>query len=680
MIVAVDTETFPIRPGRQAPRVVCAQVGPDVARGRIYSDTAARDALAEALASDSVLVGHRIAYDALASIATWPELCPLWLAAYDADRVTDALIREKLARVAQGTSDRFRYSLADCVARYGLGATGPKDASGPRTRFHEIAHLDASEYPPEFRDYALGDLIAADVYHAQAAKFPAAWFADEFRQTRGALFLAYTSAWGMRIDPRAVRALGDRTEREHADARALLQAEGLVRPIGSKNTKVAAARMVAACAAQGLPIPRTEKGRKLAREGAPLAPDAYVALDADACKATLDPVLIAYARYTSIGTLRGRVDRLRLAGDLGLPVQPFFDPLLKTGRTSASMGEADPGVPLLAFGDQSHNLPREPGLRECYQARPGYWLLSADWKAAELHGLAQSCVDLGLDSQLGRVLVSGQDVHLWFACQLQGWAYDWAEAALHGKHGPEAHKAAKSARQAAKACMFGFPGGLGIEKFRLYARKQYGVALTDQEARERKGVWLAAFPEMTPYLAHAARTSESGAPLVHFGSWRYRGDLTYTSAANSLFQGRIADMLKDAGYRLTVACLPGGDLHGRVRPWNQAHDEILAEVAIESAHESAAAVVEIMEAVGAAWCPSCPVKAEPALQIHWRKGAEPAHDPLSGRLIPHEFRALAPATIEKIRKALDAGTDPVYVSWTYGIETNRVERIKHGHE
>ena len=691
--VTLDTETHPIVPGRQAPPVICVQIRIPIPASldlggpvdQILSGDHARTALRVILGDqNTMIVGHEIAFDALASVATWPELLPLWLEAYESDRVTDTLLRERLGRIAQGTL-KYRYPKNDLLTvaeRYKIkhdfrADDKARDGASPRTRFAEVAHLDPAQYPEDFRRYALADLVAGDVYEAQERAFPAPWLADQFRQARGAFFLRYTSAWGMRVDPVAIDALGRRTEIEHAEARATCSSAGLVRSIGSKDTKAAARRMIEACRAAALPIPRTKTGKEKIHKGEDVGDGSdgrYVALDADACGMSLDPALIAYARYTSIGTLRGRVDRLRLAAATGLPVQPYFDPLKETGRTSASKGEADPGVALLAIGDQVQNLPREPGLRECYTARPGYWIASVDWRAAELHGLAQACLDLGLDSQLARVLNSGQDVHLWFACQIRGWSYEWAAEALKGKHGPDAQKTVKLARQDAKPCMFGFPGGLGIERFRMFARKTYQVNLSDERAREQKALWLAAFPEMGPYLRHAADLVDRGAPLIHFGSWRYRQVDRFTAAANSYFQGRIGDMLKDAGWRLTRRFLPGGDLHGAGRPWNQAHDEILSELRIETAPTVALEIARTMEDVGAAWCPGCPVKAEPALQISWRKGAEPAYDQ-SGALIPHEYRTLSEETITKIRKEVARGVEPVYVSWAFGVETRRVEEL-----
>lgn len=697
-----DTETFPIRPGRQAPRIVCGQSR----AGGIELRERFLDRLEAALNDPRVLLyGHEIAFDACASIASRPRLLRLWFDAYAADRVTCTHEREKLIRIAEGTLVRYgKNNLLALVHRYHLQhdfKDGDKEKGGDawRARYFELDGIDPALWPEDARRYALADLIVDDVFAAQETA-PAAWLDDQFRQARAAFWLKLTSAHGMMVDGEAVAALAERLEVEHAIVRNLLivggtealfkfldrwQSDhpdanplpppledyhgGLVRPNGSKDTKAAAARMRAVCASKNLPIPITDTGKERAEktgEDPQVVAQIYTALDADSCLATGDPLLIAYARYTSVTTLRGRVERLRIAASWGLPIQPHFDALKETGRTSASKGETKPGRPVMAFGDQTQNLQRAPGLRECYRARRGYLILSCDWKAAELHTLAQCCIDLGLESKLAAVLNAGQDPHIWYACQLNGWAYEWADEALHHKHGHAAYKAVKKARQDAKPCNFGFPGGLGIQKFRLFAAKQYQVFFSDQEATDRKGIWLGAFDEMPLYFRHINELIESGAPLVHFRSNRYRGDIRYTSAANSYFQGRCADMLKDAGFRLAREFYVDG-LPGWI--WNEAHDELLCEIPEDCASEVSARVQTIMEDVGREWCPGAPVKAEPALQHTWRKGAEPAYR--DGKLIPHEDRDF-PDLAKEAQKLLDKGETVLYCSWVLGVQPSRI--------
>lgn len=682
MIFAFDTETFPIRPGLQAPRVVCVQSLSDDMEPRIELRDPGLDRLEAALDDPgTVLVGHNVAFDALATSATRPRLLRKWFRAYADDRVRCTEIREKLIRIAQGTAGTFQaHGLVDCLNRHKIPhdfRDSDKRAGDPdswRTRYAELDGIPPEAWPHEARRYALADLAVRALFESQATRYPAEWLADECRQARADFWLSLQSAHGMRTDPRAVAAFQRKVEAENEALRRELIAAGLVRLNGKRDTKAAAARMREVCRAKGLPIPITKTGEEKVQAGAlsrEEAAEEYTALDADSCAATADPVLVKYARFGSVKTLRSRAERLRIAGSL--PIQPRFDVLKETGRTSCSKGEMKPGRPLMAFGDQTQNLNREPGLRECYRARDGYVLVSVDWSAAELHTLAQVCIWLGLDSALARYLNDRIDVHLNFGCAMNGWPYEWAKAALKGAYGAEVKAEVKAARQGGKAANFGFPGGLGPTKFRLYAAKTYGLDLSESEARAQREWWFRLYPEMHGYFAHINGLLEAEAPLVHFKSGRYRGSIRYTSAANSYFQGLAADMAKAAGFEFARQCYvdPSSVLYG-CRPWNFVHDEILAEVPEERAHECAMALVAIMEDAGREWCPDVPVRAEPAICRSWRKGAEPTYR--DGRLIPWEDREMTADERERIQKALASGADPIHVSWEFGFTEDRIIR------
>jgi hypothetical protein len=655
--------------------VVCVQSRTDA--DRIELRDAGLDRLEAHLRGGSRIVGHHVAYDAACSIATRPRLLALWFDAYENDRVTCTLVREKIIRIAQGSSDRYAsHGIVDCLERYKIphafeAGDKAKDGTSWRTRYGALDGVPVAAWPPEALRYALADLDVSAVYEAQE-QCPPRVLVDQHRQARADFWLYLQKARGMRTDPEAIRAFGRKVEIEHERHRETCTAAGIVRSDGSRDTKAAAGRMREVCAAKGLTVALTKTGKARVKAEELTHADAlaeYTALDADACAATADPILRSYARYGSVGTLRRRAERLDRAGSI--PIQPYFDVLKKTGRTSSSMGDVKPGKPLLAFGDQVQNLNREPGLRECYIARPGYVLASVDWSSAELHSLAQVCIWLGLRSRLAEVLREGRDPHLHFACVQHGWEYAWAVGAMAGKHGPDARKAVKDARQWAKPFNFGFPGGLGIEKFRIFAAKAYEIELTDDQARAGKAAWMATYPEMVDYFRHINDLIESGAPLVHFMSERYRGDLRYTAAANSYFQGHTADMAKDAGWILAreYAGIDPGPL-SEAFAWNFVHDEHIAEVPEITAHECASRMQAIMEAAGRRWCPDLGVPAEPALSRRWRKGAGPVYR--YGRLIPYEDRAMDPETREKIRAALASGTDPVHASWSFGFETHTI--------
>jgi len=147
-----------------------------------------------------------------------------------------------------------------------------------------------------------------------------------------------------------------------------------------------------------------------------------------------------------------------------------FNTLLNTGRTSSSK----PNI---------QNLPRESGIRACFTPTQGYCFLQIDYSQLELRTLAQCLLDRYGKSKMAELINSGVDLHSWFGSQIVG------------------RPAEKKDRQCAKACNFGFPGGLGKKTFAAYARKSYNVYLSEERAGELKELWLDAFPEMRLYMA-----------------------------------------------------------------------------------------------------------------------------------------------------------------------------------
>lgn len=683
-----DSETYPIQPGLLAPPVVCGQWRDDP-HGPVHV-THAPEALARlrrALAGNEVIAGHNLAFDLAAAVATDPRLFPLVFKAGDEDRLVCTMTRDKILQIAKGRAKAVQdWGLLGTLNRYkiphGIRAEDKDSADSWRTRYSELVDVPVEAWPEDALRYAREDvahgheLVAAQNEAAARTGLPNV-FSDEFRQIRGAIWLYLTSCHGVRTDPEALSVFRAALEREYADLRARLQVEGLVSPKGVKSEKTAKARMVRARMAAGLPIGLTDTGKTKAAAGA-FDADAfasgaihpnhlkYVALTADACLETGDPLLIAFARYGSIrGNLLARVDRLARAGDM--PIQFGFDSLKETGRTSCRSGKPKPGKPVSSYGDQGQNPNREPGVRECYRARPGHLFLSVDWSSAELHTLAEVCTLMGLDSVLARELNAGRDVHLSFGASMNGWTYEWAK---EHKADPAHKSAIKDARQFGKVGNFGLPGGLGALKLRLWAAKVYGLIMDQARAETLKRSWLDFFVEMPFYFQHVNDLIASGRPLVHARSGRYRGDVRYTSACNSYFQGLAADMAKAVGWELARECyLGGGPLHG-ARIWNFVHDEFLFEVPEERAHEMAIRAAERMGTLGSEWTPHVPVRAEPALSRAWRKNAEPIYR--DGLLIPWEDRDPTPEDLESARELTDKGLCPVRVSWELGFEPDRI--------
>jgi hypothetical protein len=243
-VIGFDSETERFRVAVMAPPAVCFQfaevhAGGAVGRGEVLL---ARDALDSLVAHvsdpNTLLVGAETSYDVLVSVTTadvqrarWGkgitghELLARWCAAYDADRVTDVLLRQKLLDLARGC---YRYERNDAGAVVGVNSYGLASVAwrhcgidlnkqNPwRLRYSELADVPIAQWPPDAYEYARDDAVAtAAVWPAQyrpslrvnqnfPGKGPAEAFRDEFRQARGALWLKAMSVYGLRTDPKAI--------------------------------------------------------------------------------------------------------------------------------------------------------------------------------------------------------------------------------------------------------------------------------------------------------------------------------------------------------------------------------------------------------------------------------------------------------------------------------------------
>jgi hypothetical protein len=671
-VVAFDLETSLIRPGRLAPPISCMayqELGD--AEPHLHADLDQIRTLVKAwLEEDVVLVGHNIPFDLACIGAEWPDLVPLIFRAYDQDRVTDTRTRQKLLDISggcyrgrfgsEGKWIKYDYSLLALAKRlagipikkegfrmfYGplrgvplsrwqeeakaLQAKGRAwlegvweptiqglcadfgDTEKFRTEVKGMVAADPSEvvtYPLDDARTTLAVYVAQEV-HADP------WLADQYRQSRRAWWLHLTSAWGLRTDRGGVASLQLGTERAVRELEEMLVGEGLIRKDGSRDTKKAKEKILSVCGwgwDEGLgryePTREDLLPLRLTDSGEP-------SLDADACKATDDEVLKAYAELTSLKTVLNK-DVPALARGTIWPVHTTFD-MAETGRTTSS----NPNV---------HNWRRLPGIRECFVPRKGYVFAQADYSGLELATLAQACIDLLGRSILADVLNTGKDPHTDMASLILGISYDEAVALKKAKdHDFD------NARQTSKVANFGYPGGLGAAKLCLFARKSYGVDLTEDEAKALKQTWFQKWPEMHDYFAYVTNLQEKDGSITleQLRSKRIRGGATYTAACNSFFQGLGADATGHAGWLVSKACYVdrGSPLYG-CRIVNYVHDEFIVEAPTERAPEAAEELSRLMVLGASEWIPDVKLQAEPCLMTLWSKEARTLRD-ASGRLIP----------------------------------------------
>lgn len=616
MVIAVDCETALIAPGLLAPPLTCVSFATSEGRTALLDRRTGVDAVRTLLNSDCTIAGHNCAYDLAVIANECGDAMPEVFAAYEADRIEDTGLRQKLIDNAKGCLGKIivvkdadgkarPYSLGNLSKRL-LGAT--LDKTTYRLGYGPLRDVPIDQWPEGARAYATDDAIATlGVRQVQEAH--RALLEDQYRQSRAAFAFHLVSCWGLLTDPVAVDALERGALAEYPQLCAELVAAGLKRPDrvlksgknknqvkeGSRNMLAARARIVSVYAALGEPHPLTEKG--------------HAALDEDACAKSGDPVLRKYARLTSVGkTLSTDVPLLRR----GL-VQPRYDSLLATGRTSTS--------------PNTQNPKREGGVRECYVPRPGFVFAAADYAGLELRTWAQCCIKLLGCSRMAEVLNAGDDPHCMIAAAILGCSY---EEAVRRKKAPDGD----NARQCGKVANFGFPGGLGPDTLVHYAWLSYGVELTRTQAKALKDLWFRTWPEARLYLDAIARIVDSPNPIIEqYRSKRFRGGMSYCAAANTLFQGLGADAAKEATWLVSKACYVdrNSPLFG-CRIVNFVHDEVIMESPEATAHEALAELERLMIAGASPWLPDVPPKVEGVLMRRWSKKAKRIER--EGRVIP----------------------------------------------
>jgi DNA polymerase-1 len=286
------------------------------------------------------------------------------------------------------------------------------------------------------------------------------------------------------------------------------------------------------------------------------------------------------------------------------------------------------------------NLPRVGGLRECFVPRSGKVFVSTDYDGAELRSLAQVCLRVVGHSRLADVFQNPKaDPHTDLAASILGISVDEAYARKAA-----GDKEIKAARQRAKAPNFGFPGGMGVNKFVANLRQKIlkdfvgsteetppELTLTAQDGEALKRAWLQTWPEMARYFAYVNdQIGLSGVGRFQtLPSRRYRGGCGFCDGANTGFQSLTADGAKSACYelvkRMYIFHADTPDLYGS-RLVNFIHDETIVEVPEASAAAAADQIERVMIAAMRTHTPDVPALCSPAIMRRWYKGAETIRD------------------------------------------------------
>jgi len=236
-------------------------------------------------------------------------------------------------------------------------------------------------------------------------------------------------------------------------------------------------------------------------------------------------------------------------------------------------------------------------IRQAFQARPGYTLISADYSQIELRLLAH----MGNIPSLIKAFKEDQDIHIVTAADVFGIPLAQVDAAL---------------RRQAKAINFGII--YGISAFGL--ARQLGIPRGD--AGDYITRYLARYPEIKNYMEQQkAIATTQGYVETIFGRRCYiqgiaernfaRRGFAERQAINAPLQGSNADIIKMAMIQLHQEITQG---HLEAKLILQVHDELIFEVAHDKVEIAVAAIKKIMEK--AAYL-SVPLKVDVGQGANW---------------------------------------------------------------
>lgn len=664
MILAFDTETFPICAEARFPKLVCLSYCEDGKEPVLLTDvemSRIRETVRRWLTNESItLVGHNVGFDLHVIRNTFPDLEPLIWSKLEAGQITDTLIREKLLNLStsgkmdeimlpDGKTQMLKYNLGDLVQQR-LGEDISEDKHGEeswRVNYHLLSGFREDEYPEDAARYAKNDAYYTYLlFLDQNERAKTASVETEFFQTAIDFALKYLTDRGLKIDQEGVHKLLEKLQAEIAPEKLTLLVEsGILRPAEpprphkrnpnkmtkgkppSINRKVLLSVVEQVASENGVPLRRTDKGA--------------ISADAEMIKelAEFSPVLAQYQNrqkiYRLISTELPKLDAPE--------VFPEYDCLKETGRTSSYGGKLYPSTNIQQV---------DPRARHLFLPRSGCVLCSIDYDAIELVSLAQTLLDLFGHSTLAELLKQGVDPHAYLGAHLAVHLDPTFRDLHEGLPPMELYKAFKALkdsdreddrefyahwRKFAKPTGLGYPGGLGAATMVEYAKATYDVQVTIEEAEVLKELWFKTFPEMREYFRYINQIGDANDEFRYVTPMgMVRAGATYCAAANGIgLQSRTAEGAKMAVFEVVRASYDWTKksiLYGQGWPLAFIHDEIILEIKEDRlmsdvADEAARIWRESMQRI----MPDIPVRAEPALMRRWNKKAETVRD-ASGRL------------------------------------------------
>lgn len=248
-----------------------------------------------------------------------------------------------------------------------------------------------------------------------------------------------------------------------------------------------------------------------------------------------------------------------------------------TGRLSSGKEEGSGGR-----GLNVQQVPRDPFIRGIIGAPAGWRFVEADFSQVELRIAAH----YSGDPTLSRYFQLNRDVHLETAVKVTG---------------KPANTITKEERKLAKAVNFGFVFGMGYRKFVEYARDNYDVEVTEDEAEEFRDTFFREFSSLQAWHQRQRRLANRYRQVQSLiGRTRHLPDINSQDkevrmeaerqAINSPVQSLASDMML-----LSMIILYGEIDPEEVKIVGSVHDSILFEIREDVVDKWVPRIKQVME-------------------------------------------------------------------------------------
>jgi hypothetical protein len=646
---AFDVETYLITPGNPTPKMVCLSFASENGDTGVLLREEGLDWIEAALIAGDHLIAHNARFDLSVCAVERPRLIPLIYQALREGRIHDTGLRQKILDNAKGelkyefneeTGEykAQKYALADlCWRLLRKWRFGDKEGDVWRLRYYTLDGIPVEEWPKPAIKYSLEDSVdALEIFLLQEDDYHADLLQMEWSQCQPDWALQLMSMWGSRTNEEDIDILEADFKEKHLKQAQICIDLGLAHWKKTKGVLKVSRKMApiydlvrATYEEHGISVPMTEGGKgKVKKPQVSTSRDTLLMREYPGIEP--HPGMKAVSEFVRIGKLLSTyIPMLRLG--TRLPINPRYNCILETYRTSCS-------------GPNIQNVSKDGGIRNCWEARPGYVYGFCDFDTVEMRTLAQVCIWLFGHSKIAEAIKEGKDLHCAFAAEMLDIPYEKAMELLDNED-----PTIVESRQGSKIANYGMAGGMGPHAFVEYARG-FGVEISIERARELHQGFRAMWPEMIDYFAHCAAMADDKDKdlginqIEFFVSGLIRGDVPYCAIANGYFQNLAAMGAKKALFEVSYLCYVDkkSPLFG-CRPWLFAHDEIGLEVPFDGSDIGRARASKAMKELERVmiecmkyFVPDVPIGATAAMCFTWIKGAKPVYREIDGEreLVP----------------------------------------------